>query len=170
MTVELKNCEVCEVLMPVDRDLPEPERFVCENCRTLAGPVPGPPTAPVAATAGGDHPELAATQAVTRPPRPQTPVILPSTVAPARRSVVPGLAAAAAVILPLVAGGLILICTVRDRGFAVRGGFGNGLQWFGERMETGASRMAEAVLGPALPDSPRVGPHGDDSGGDSRPR
>ncbi len=166
MTVELKNCEVCEVLMPVDRDLPEPERFVCENCRTMAGPVPAPSTA----TVGGDRPELAATQAVTRPLRPQTPVILSSTVTPARRSVVRGLAAAAAVILPLIAGGLILVCTVRDRGFAVRGRFGDGLQWFGERMETGASRMAEAVLGPAQPDSPRAGPHGEDSGGDSRPR
>jgi hypothetical protein len=55
---------------------------------------------------------------------------------------------AVAVLLPLVPAGMILACTLRGKGFAVRGEIGERLEWVGTRASRGTQRLQEMILGP----------------------
>jgi hypothetical protein len=147
MTVELRYCESCGVIIPVDLGRPGPERYTCEECRTVAGPETGSagdaptprPASPVA-----ERPELAATQPVQRRPRSQ----LHAAERPReRRARDPSLLVAAVVLLPILLGAAVLICTVREKGFAVRGTTGDRLEWFGKGAAHGTARLHRLVLG-----------------------
>ena len=52
-----------------------------------------------------------------------------------------------AVLAPLLLGTAFLTCTIRDRGFAVRGSTGERLEWLGERVARGALHIQRSVLG-----------------------
>lgn len=149
MTVELRYCESCGVIIPVDLGRPGPERYTCEACRSVAAPTASPEGHPTPARPSpvAERPELAATQPVTRKPRSQVAPPPPPRERPARD---PGLLVAAVVLLPILLGVAVLVCTVRGKGFAVRGTPGDRLQWFGEGAARGAARLRQALLGSSV--------------------
>lgn len=153
MTVELRYCETCGVIIPVDRERPGTGQYICDQCRTVAEPA-SEPEAPRPAAGTVQRPELAATQPVTRPPRPQARPVerpveqpAPARVEPDRPRRDPTVLLGTVVLLPILLGAAILICTVRGKGFAVRGQTGERLEWLGERAARGATRFQEIVLG-----------------------
>ena len=194
MTVELRYCELCGVIVPVDRDRPEPERYICDNCRTVADPAPGRgETTPSPGLPVTERPDLAATQPVSRPPRPSESLDLAATQPVSRpprpqRPPEPGeppkvspqpqerfrlgaTLVALAVLLPMILGGAVLICTTRQRGFAVRGATGERLEWFGDKASRGARRLQQILLGVPTGEEPiappvREGPFASTDGDD----
>jgi hypothetical protein len=155
MGVQLRYCERCGVIIPVDPAEETRGRYVCDNCRAL-GEVATPPLAVKAAGGRGssyDAPVeessgLAETRPVLRSPTPQDYAREAARQAGNARRRSGALGAAImvlAILLPVVAGGAVLACTLRGRGFAVRGAAAEPLEAMGAHAIRGADRL-EGIL------------------------
>ena len=147
MTLELRGCEICSVIIPVDRSRPEEVRYVCDNCRTGHESVTGPSGRLAPA---GDRPELAATQSVARPlvrtaPSTESVVAPPSRLEAARAARRVASLLAVAVVLPVFLGVPVLLSELGGKGFEESSG--DRIAWFGDGAAKGARRISELIIG-----------------------
>ena len=176
MSVQLRYCERCGVIIPVDM-AKAPGPLICENCHVLGeGRTPPYPVKAAsqaghgsgsgAASGGGrlppsdDPSALAATAPVLRPPTArdfereearQRAVTLAR-----RRTIRTTTVTTVIVLLPLLIGGVLLLGTSSGRGFATRGAPGEALERLGEIGVQGVLRIRGLVAGEPSPRDPFI--------------